>query len=155
MKRIHSSNIIGIMWLFLLVLLALACGNNPDQIAKNSEKVVNVDSVQNDLSATDWSGTYSGTLPCADCNGIETTLTILLDSTYTLNSRYLGMGDGQTFTTNGKFTWRDGQIIELLGITDGAFLYAIEAGTATQLDPAGAKMAGDLAVNYVLTKVNP
>jgi uncharacterized lipoprotein NlpE involved in copper resistance len=155
MKRIPSSNIFGFTGLFLLVLLALACGNNPDQIAKDSEEIPKVDSVQNDLSETDWSGTYTGKLPCADCDGIETILTILLDSTYTLNSRYLGMGDGQTYTTQGKFTWRDGQVIELIGETDGAFLYAIEAGTATQLDPAGAKIAGDLAANYVLTKENP
>ena len=39
-------------------------------------------------------GTYEGTLPCADCSGIRTTLKINSDTTYELRSEYLGRKDG-------------------------------------------------------------
>jgi uncharacterized lipoprotein NlpE involved in copper resistance len=35
------------------------------------------------------SGVYRGTLPCADCAGIETTLTLHKNGTFTLNRQYL------------------------------------------------------------------
>ncbi len=155
MINIPSAFMLKITGLLALILLVVACGNNSDQMAGDEVNPSNVDSLQNSLATLDWAGTYTGKLPCVDCEGIETELTITLDSTYVLKSRYLGKGDGQNFITQGSFTWRDGQVIELLGETDGAFLYAIDEGTVTQLDPAGAKIVGDLAAGYVLTKVNP
>lgn len=36
-----------------------------------------------------WSGYYTGTLPCADCPGIETTLWVRNDSTYVMQRKYI------------------------------------------------------------------
>lgn len=38
----------------------------------------------------DSSKTYTGTLPCADCSGIQTTLLLNGNHTYTLTSLYIG-----------------------------------------------------------------
>lgn len=49
-------------------------------------------------------GTYAGTLPCADCGGIETELTLNPDYTYRLSRIYKGKGDGKPVIENGKWT---------------------------------------------------
>src|SRR5688572_21155199 len=40
--------------------------------------------------AVNWTGYYTGTLPCADCSGIETTLWVRSDSSFVLQQKYLG-----------------------------------------------------------------
>ena len=56
----------------------------------------------NTQTSVDWNGTYKGTIPCASCPGIETTLTLNNDKTYTLESNYLEEKDGKT-TDKGTF----------------------------------------------------
>ncbi|MOA32093.1 Lipoprotein NlpE precursor [compost metagenome] len=53
-------------------------------------------------------GSYSGTLPCADCEGIKTELFIYLDNTYVLKETYLGKGDGKPFESTGKINTERG-----------------------------------------------
>lgn len=56
-------------------------------------------------------GTYTGTLPCADCSGIRTTLTLSAQSqlqtgggTFHLSEEYLAAGNGnQRFDTQGRW----------------------------------------------------
>jgi len=49
--------------------------------------------------------TYEGILPCADCEGLKTELTLDQDFTYNLKETYLATRDGdKTFTSSGK--WR-------------------------------------------------
>jgi copper homeostasis protein (lipoprotein) len=53
--------------------------------------------------------TFKGTLPCADCEGIETTLQLFIDNTqatksYKLTETYLGKPEPEnTFTTEGNY----------------------------------------------------
>lgn len=49
-----------------------------------------------------WVGVYEGTLPCADCEGIETTLTLNADNTYQLHSNYIKK---ESFDETGKLEW--------------------------------------------------
>ncbi len=51
-------------------------------------------------------GVFEGTLPCADCAGIRTELTLFLQpDTFTLRETYLGAADGEkTITSEG--TWQ-------------------------------------------------
>lgn len=55
-------------------------------------------------NAVDWNGTYSGTLPCASCPGIETVLILNPDKTYKLKERYLEEKEG-LFDSSGSFTF--------------------------------------------------
>ena len=63
------------------VLLLAACGGKNPQTATNSTdstQVAAADSAATDSAVADTSccGTYRGTLPAADCEGIKTVLTI-------------------------------------------------------------------------------
>jgi uncharacterized lipoprotein NlpE involved in copper resistance len=69
--------------------------------------------MHNSRNSLDWPGTYAGVMPCADCPGIETRLTLQLDGRYELSTRYQ---DRQVAaqTVQGKFSWdAAGNIITL------------------------------------------
>lgn len=53
-----------------------------------------------------FAGTFSGTLPCADCPGIDTRLTLDADGTYRLHESYRG-GSGRSFDGDGTWTAED------------------------------------------------
>lgn len=49
-------------------------------------------------------GTYSGTLPCADCTGIDTSTTFHQDKTYSMKNTYIGTPNGnQEYTQTGRY----------------------------------------------------
>lgn len=51
------------------------------------------------------SGTFKGTLPCADCEKIEAELVLSKDNTYEYNTVYFKKGQEHPFSEKGKFTW--------------------------------------------------
>lgn len=58
-------------------------------------------------------GTFADTLPCADCPGILTELTLNADSTYVLRETYLGKNNNQPLE-NRRSQWRvRGQVLTL------------------------------------------
>lgn len=64
-------------------------------------------------TSVDWNGTYTGTLPCASCPGIETKLVLNDDGTYTLDEKYLEEKDSD-FLEKGTFSWSaDGSFVTL------------------------------------------
>jgi copper homeostasis protein (lipoprotein) len=52
--------------------------------------------------ALDWNGVYTGTLPCADCEGIKTRIVLKKDGTFERNMTYLGKEDN-SFSEEGSF----------------------------------------------------
>jgi heat shock protein HslJ len=56
-------------------------------------------------NSLDWAGTYEGVLPCADCPGIQTRLTLNRDETYELGTLRLGR-DSAPRVVRGRFTWK-------------------------------------------------
>lgn len=104
-------------------------------------------------NSLDWQGTYSGIMPCADCSGIETELTLNEDQTFVLTDIYLGKTDSETNKLTGKFEWK-GNFINLLGIKEGErpTTYKVEENRIRQMDLKGKEINGDLAQNYVLKK---
>ena len=54
------------------------------------------------MTSVDWDGTYFGILPCADCNGIQTILTLNKNLTYEIQMKYLGK-DEKVFESKGTF----------------------------------------------------
>lgn len=97
-------------------------------------------------------GVYLGTTPCADCQGIQTSLLLRPDGTYQLATKYLGK-PGELQVTHGKATWNSaGTQITLSGVTDGANQYLVAEDRLTQLDLSGQRITGDLADKYVLIR---
>lgn len=138
----------------LALILFTSCNNNekknPETSSENLlEEEMVIDSHTSE-SSLDWEGTYKGTLPCADCEGIERTITIKKDQTFIAKDNYLGKKDG-VFDSRGYIKWLDdGQKIQLSD--DNGTMYFVGENTLTQLDRSGNKVTGELADFYVLKK---
>lgn len=111
-----------------------------------------VDAAHNSQNSLDWAGIYQGTLPCADCGGIETALTINADGTYTLTEKYLDK-EGEPFASEGTFVWDEtGSIVTLQTGEQTGRQYLVGENTLTHLDMHGQQIDGELAEFYVLSK---
>lgn len=100
----------------------------------------------------DWAGTYEGLLPCADCEGILTVITLNDDNSFTKKEAYLKNEEKSEFTTNGNFEWdSDGSVITLKA-EDGESKYFVAEGRIIMLDKKGKKIKGKLADLYILNK---
>ncbi|RAJ23095.1 copper resistance protein NlpE [Pedobacter cryoconitis] len=143
------------------------CGNsktseklNTDSLTKDSLTMAGktTDSLKLDLdhsskNALDWDGTYKGIVPCADCEGIETTLVLGKELTYALRTKYLGKSDAKVFEEKGKFSWdKNGRIITLEGIKDAPNKYFVGENKIIQLDMNGKEITGEQADLYILKK---
>lgn len=107
----------------------------------------------NSQNALDWQGTYKGILPCADCEGIVTTLTLNDDNTYSYKTKYLGKEGNKVFEQKGIFSWNEtGSIISLSDLEGKPYLYKVGENTLTQLDLDGYPITGKLAQMYILKK---
>ncbi|HSK12715.1 MAG TPA: copper resistance protein NlpE [Phnomibacter sp.] len=153
MRTIFFKNIL----IGMAAMTLAACGGQGEPAAGETQpdQLVAIDSEHNAKLSLDYAGTYKGTTPCADCEGIEVELTINGDGTYTLSMNYLGKGDGTPFSSNGTYSWAaDGNTIELDGISDGPSKYKVGENQIWQLDMEGNVVEGELADKYILTKTN-
>lgn len=97
-------------------------------------------------NALDWSGQYSGVLPCDDCAGIFTVLSLTPDNSYTLKSHYLGKA-GTEFRSQGLFYWNDaGSHIILDNMHTEPAEYQVAEGRLLQPHTDGAEQ-------HALTKI--
>ena len=120
----------------------------------NANKTVTTKITDNSAQvALDWQGTYSGVLPCADCEGIDTELTLNEDLSYVLISKYLGKDNTQPDTLKGTFAW-EGNNVCLNGIpqNERPSKLKVEENQLRYLDMEGKEITGDLAQNYVMRK---
>ena len=102
-------------------------------------------------NSLDVIGKYKGVLHCADCEGIETTIELKADSSYSREMKYLGKKDN-TFTATGAWTWVSEFVINLGSIKEGPNRYFVAEGKLVQLDMSGKKISGALADKYELKK---
>jgi len=104
-------------------------------------------------SALDWDGRYLGRLPCADCEAIETELTLSADGGYVLRTRYLGRSD-EWYRETGRFVWDDrGQVVRLSEGAPDATAFFVGENVLWQLDQSGQRIEGSLAELYQLHKI--
>ena len=95
----------GILILAAAALLA-ACGGNTQKKAASggAETVAEAPDMHTAETSLDYQGTYAGTLPAADCPGIETRLTLKKDGTFDLHMKYIDR-DAE-FDTKGGYSVR-------------------------------------------------
>lgn len=109
----------------------------------------------NSQNSLDWQGTYKGVTPCADCEGIETGVTLNADLTFAIKTKYLGKGDGKVFEEKGNFVWdKTGGSISLESLKGSSTQYKVGENRLIQLDREGKVIEGDLAEKYVLKKID-
>ena len=104
----------------------------------------------NSRNALDWPGNYSGVLPCADCEGIQTTITLRADGTYERKLVYIGKS-ADPVQQSGRFSWNAAGSVVTLALPDGATqMYQVGENQLIHLDQAGNRISGDLGTRYVL-----
>lgn len=143
--------------LFSLSLFFFSCKNEKEKVqvqtvSRDSSENTVVD-MHNSQNALDWSGVYSGVIPCADCEGIETEIVLNNNMTFIKHTRYLGKGDQRIFEEKGTFFWdKTGSIISLKGTNKTLGQYKVGENKLTQLDMDSKVIAGPLSDNYILKK---
>jgi heat shock protein HslJ len=104
-------------------------------------------------NSLDWEGTYWGILPCADCSGIETEISLHHDFTYLRINTYLGKANSFNDTIRGIFNWFGNKIkLENLSLNQYQQWIKVEENQVRVLDSSGNEITGSLSSHYVLKK---
>jgi uncharacterized lipoprotein NlpE involved in copper resistance len=151
-KRDMMKNVL-ILLIVGIVLIVAGCGNpSNNNKSQNPSDVQALPDMHNARIALDYTGTYKGTVPCADCGGIETTLTLTTEGEYRLQTVYKGKSD-QVFEKSGTYTWNDsGNTVILDRLEHAPNQYFVGENMLIQLDMEGNRITGELGERYILRK---
>jgi uncharacterized lipoprotein NlpE involved in copper resistance len=145
-----------------LALILGSCGNRESAKPGGSE-LVSADSASAVADSIVKASTavttehYYGKLPCADCAGIDTELTLKSDSTWSLHIIYdkrpsKGPGSNE-FSEEGQWMMHGADTVHLMGRKDAPSLFIRTDSTMIQLDMQGKRIEGKLADKYILKKI--
>ena len=140
----------------LLILAAalamVSCGGNAQQKAATAgtqQTTAAAPDMHNAETSLDYLGVYKGTLPAADCPGIETTLTLAPDGSYALHLKYIDRDS--EFDEKGTYKVK-GNLLTLTPMDGQPEYYKVEENQVRKLDADKQPVTGALAENYVLKK---
>ena len=109
--------------------------------------------MHNSRNSLDWAGTYEGVLPCADCSGTKTRLTLNRDDSYRLVTQTQGSRNAEK-SVSGVFTWQPSGNAITLDERGGRQQFSVSEGQLTLLRPeSGASRSP--GANPVLTLAAP
>ena len=140
----------------LLILAAalamVSCGGTAQQKAATAgtqQTTAAAPDMHNAETSLDYLGVYKGTLPAADCPGIETTLTLAPDGSYALHLKYIDRDS--EFDEKGAYKVK-GNLLTLTPMDGQPEYYKVEENQVRKLDADKQPVTGALAENYVLKK---
>jgi uncharacterized lipoprotein NlpE involved in copper resistance len=87
-------------------------------------------------NALDWTGSYEGVLPCADCPGIQTRLVLHADGRFELERQYLERQVAPQ-TASGRFNWNAAGNTITLDAAGWGQQFRVGEGRLLQLDRDG------------------
>lgn len=105
------------------------------------------------LSQKSVSGTYRGTLPCADCSKIQAELILNKDKTYQYNTVYFKNKEQHPFMEKGVYTW-DEKKPNVIRLSNSGNLALHVGENHVELCDANGEMVKD-SNKYKLDKVAP
>lgn len=143
-----------LIFLFTIAFSFFGCHTTKNTVKTEDESVKNIPISDNSENSLNWNGVYRGTLPCADCEGIQTVIILNKDLTYQITRKYLGK-DVDVFNTNGTFKWNeDGSKISLqnFGHSIETSQYQVGENVLIKLDINDKKIEGALSEMYLLKK---
>jgi hypothetical protein len=147
-NRLLETSVKTTLTLCFMVALLGACMPRKEDGATAMAKPADMHTSQNSL---DWAGVYEGVLPCADCPGIKTRLTLARDGRYELATQYLERQAAPT-TVRGQFTWLPGGNTIALDAQGSGQHFSVGEGRLVSLNRDGSP-AGPSSANRVLTLV--
>lgn len=109
-------------------------------------------STDESVNLTDFEGTYEGTIPCEDCEGIRTKITINNNETFNIHTERLGTG--KTVADNGRYKLEENGGILHLKAKDTDLKLKIAENKLLHLDKNDQVVEGKEANQYVYQKVN-
>ncbi len=118
---------------------------------QNTDHSAHVNPVDKSL---EFHGVFYGYLPCNDCNGIKTTLSLKQNNNYLLVTQP-ARDSSREFYEKGKYSWDDEKRTVVLTPRNepNTRQYHIENdGTLIQLNSDGAKMPSELEERYTLRR---
>jgi copper homeostasis protein (lipoprotein) len=137
--------------LCLLSFISLGCESSNTKVGTGPRAPIMED---NSKTALTWVGSYIGVIPCADCSGIATEVTLYKDQSYSWGYKYLGKSD-DIVEFKGFFEWEaQGKIVVFKDANSGDVLnrFKLEENSLRMLDKEGKIIEGDLSHNYILYK---
>lgn len=129
-----------------IVALTLLAGCKKNEASVGTK----VDSSQ-EISENKFQGVYKGTLPCADCSGIETSLTLADHNKAIYKTSYIDHLDG-TSTVMGIYQI-EGDILTLK-LPNETLYFSLENQHLKRLGQDKKPVEGELAPFYVLNKID-
>jgi len=110
---------------------------------------------QHEHGAQDWPGIYFGSLPCADCVAIKTSLALNKNNSYVLITQYLGKSERE-FVEKGKYTAGDkaNTLVLTPRNSTNSQQYLVEDNVLIQLDSHGNRVTGKQADRYILRRTD-
>ncbi len=149
---------------FLTIYVLYACNSSikainntsisqsPTESITNNPATNQIKDMHNSQNSLDWNGTYEGTIPCADCEGIKTSITLSENGAYEKHVTYLGKEQTGTIT-NGDFEWNEtGSKVTLFEDDKAIQTYQVGENILFHLDREGNRITGNLADKYLLMK---
>lgn len=146
--------------LFIITLsstLFISCKEQPkpDGDFNEQKEIVNEEKGldgHTSINSLDWQGTYEGTLPCEDCDGILTELTISTDNKFVLNTTKI-KGDKKDKTTEeGLYQWDESGSNISMEINGQTTMYKVGENKLILLDKSGNLLPETKTKQYFLLK---
>jgi uncharacterized lipoprotein NlpE involved in copper resistance len=140
-----------------LASILISCNNIAD--SNDPTRVLPIDFIEqtninehNAQNSLDWMGTYEGTLPCADCEGIKTIIELNQNCSFTTREEYLNK-PGNIVAQSGRFEWdKSGMVITLIIEGEANNKYKVVENALIHLDMEGNEIKGSMAHLYRLGK---
>lgn len=145
----------------LMIQTMISCGENVNSseastfekdslpVLNSAEKLMTALNSENSL---DWAGTYSGVLPCENCEGIDVTLILNKDETFQQKLRYINSSEETESNFEGSFSWSgEGDKIILEGV-EGYSEYKVGEMFLLPLDENGKELNPVPGNNFQLLK---
>ncbi|MGX9985684.1 copper resistance protein NlpE N-terminal domain-containing protein [Soonwooa purpurea] len=142
LKKLRNISLLSVS---IITLSLTSCKSTPKSSFSDEHNAKN---------SLDYNGIYNGVLPCADCDGIATSVYINKDNTYVLKQNYQGKST-TTILEEGSYSWNnEGNTITLKPKTkNGQTLkFFISENRIFMLDQDGKRITGSLKDHYTLTK---
>ncbi len=140
----------SILFITAVSLSFAACQHNKTTSSESTLADSTFHDEHNAENSLDWAATYEGVLPCADCEGIKTTVELKDDLSYHLREEYINKD--LVNEQNGSFNWNAEGNTVTLNTKEGAYKFFVGEEQIKFLDQAGQEITGTLADHYILKK---